>query len=257
MLSFLGLGLGRIHYPRSPSTSTDSQDRDFLLSSPSPPSSPSQKGFFSTGHDTPECPPKNTNKLSKIEANWKEIEQNLEFKEHHLRHLRFQQAKIYGKKETCLITGREIFIVRDYGTSTSPARRDKHWIDRYKLPVRDTMDFNLCFYLCIFEGQEEEAQHLKNYLASCVRKLDDNTINYEKKGVMADSDVLHTFCLEYNSTLHIIDESNRKRIIIQPKNGTSEQTIYLLRRSFDHYQRLYPWKFARSDRVRCVETPVK
>lgn len=173
-------------------------------------------------------------KACRFETTWNEIEKNLQLRDQ-------QISSLYIRRNKLIVDGKT-FKIKDYGSSYA---NDLTWwtkIWRQFMGFSNTgnFDFNLCFYLCILEGNGKEAKKLKKRLALCVRKLDDNTEDHHCVGTMANSDVIHTFCLEYNVTLYIVDESSRKVLSIKPKNKPSEVTIYLLRRNCNHYQRLYP-----------------
>jgi len=102
-------------------------------------------------------------------------------------------------------------------------------------------DFNLCFYLCIEEGDGHDALMLKKILSPYVKNLDDDPVYYGNIGIMANSDVLYSFVIEWGTPLCVFDEATGGCQRIFPVDPEEEEAcIYLLRCASDHFKRLYP-----------------
>ncbi len=104
-------------------------------------------------------------------------------------------------------------------------------------------DWNMCFYLSVERGDQEQADRLKRYLAGRVRRLDEGSSDHGTLGAMADEEIVLTYVLESGRTVCVYNEAAERCQLIRPaesKDGP-DQWIFLLHSS-SHYQRLYPVK---------------
>lgn len=100
-------------------------------------------------------------------------------------------------------------------------------------------DWNMCFYLCATSGNKDHAMELKKILAKNAYQLVDEGENFERKGKMADIEVIFPLVEMYQCMVKIYNLDARTLTTIKLKTQTSTMGLIMLI-SKSHFYRLYP-----------------